>query len=335
LRIASAQANQAGETTYAFGPGLDEFADRRFTAAIANSDTDRSFTKFLIARGLMEFFRGRELGLRWSAQGFEVQDHTEIIKSSTKGLLHIIPQYTFQPYWIECTGGDIQYAFAIEPGTTTLSTFQFREGLRSRAKALEDIELVLDQNGCKPGCPLYSRKGQIIGRFRGFAEPHEVLNCTCHDSSFTPTPIRVVNRHRKPGVPRRRRGGRGRNRTDYIETTLVVPGQLMVPAPSQRRLLSLSDDREELERAGKIWLGSLSSDRKIRTNVLQVRYERIQRFLARMVDDPRKPLRFSLPTNLSVQLERMPISVEELLDVNGGAGREQSPYRDDEEGFDG
>lgn len=321
---------QTGDTVYCYGPGQEEFADRRFSPAIVTPETNRSFTKFLLARGLMDFFRGLNFRLRGNAQGFAIQDHTQLILSSEKGHLHIVPQYNFQPYWVEGTDGLVRFAFSVEPGTTTLPTFHIHEGLRRAEGALDDLELVLSEDGCRPGCPLHGRRGQRLGRFRGFAAPGEPLDCSCHAESFDAVAIKVVDRQRKPGVPRRRRGGRGRHRNDYIETTLVIPGQLVTAAPSQRRLLRFSNDRAQLELAGKVWLGQVSADRRIRANALEVRYERIQQFLARMAGHPTGPLVFTLPTGAKARLDRVPLTVEELSSVSGDDGL-RSPYAEDGE----
>lgn len=318
---------QTGNTLYCYGSGQDEFNDRRFSPAIVTPETDRSFTKFLLARGLMDFFRGLDFRLRGNAQGFAVQDHKQLIRSSEKGHLHIVPQYNFQPYWIESTDGRVRFAFSVEPGTTTLPTFHIHEGLRRAEGALLDLELVLTEEGCRPGCPLHGRLGQRLGRFRGFAAAGEPLDCTCHIESFDAVAITVVDRQRKPGVSRRRRGGRGRNKSDYIETSIVIPGQLVTAAPSQSRLLRLSNDHAQLELAGKVWLGQVSADRRIRANALHVRYERIQQFLARMAGHPTGPLVFTLPTGSEARLDRVPVTVEEL--ASGGDGV-QSPYADAE-----
>lgn len=323
------QFYQTGDTVYCYGPGQEDFSDRRFSPAIVTADTNRSFTKFLLARGLMDLFRGQDFKLRGNAQGFAVQDHTEIIRSSAKGHLHIIPQYNFQPYWVECTGGVTRFAFSIEPGTTTLPTFHIHEGLRRAEDALDDLELVLSAGGCRVGCPLHGRIGERLGRFRGFATAGEALDCTCHVERFDAVAIKVVDRQRKPGAPKRRRGGRGQKRSDYTETTLIIPGQLVMAAPSQRQLLRFSKDRADLELAGKVWLGQVSTDRRIRANALHVRYERVQRFLARMAGHPTGPLSFTLPTGTKARLERVPITVEELSSLNGADGRSDSPYRDD------
>ena len=315
---------QAGDTVYAYGVGVDEFVDRRFNAAIVTSETDRDFTKFLLSRGLMEHFRANGFKLRGNAQGFTVQDHTDIIKSSKKGVLHIIPQFNFQPYWVECTDGSTRFAFSIEPRTTTLPTFHIHEQLRKVADALDDLWLQLSDDGCRPGCPLYGRKGEVIGRFKGFAASGAALDCTCHEASFDAVAIQVVSRQAKPGSPRRR--GAGRSRSETIESTLTIPGQLVVPAPAQRRLLKLSNDKVELERAGRVWLGDLAPDRRIRPNALQVRYERMQAFLARIANDQRAAVKFQLPTGLTVQLERIPIAVEEIANSGSRFEDGDSPY---------
>lgn len=329
------QFYQAGETVYCYGPGQEEFTERRFSSAIVTAETDKNFTKFLLARGLMDFFRARDFRLRGNAQGFTVQDHTDIIRSSDKGHLHIIPQFGFQPYWVESTAGVVRFAFSIEPGTTTLPTFHIHEGLRRRAVELDDLQVQLSEDGCKPGCPLYGRTGQVLGRFKGFAEAGATLDCTCHAESFDAVAIKVLDRHRKPGAPRRRRRSGKGPKVEMEETTLIIPGQLVVASPSQRRLLKLSSDRGELERAGKVWLGSLSADSHVRANALQVRYERIQQFLARMSNHQTNPLAFSLPTGAKARLERMPLTVEELSDISGRDGspgadgwdeEEESPY---------
>jgi hypothetical protein len=213
---------QAGETLYCYGPGQEELSDRRFSSAIVTAETDRSFTKYLFARGLMEFFRRRDFRLRGNAQGFAVQDHTTVIRSSEKRHLHIIPQYNFQPYWVESSGGEVRYAFSLEVGTTTLPTFHIHEGLRRFAEDLDDLHLQLNQDGCKPGCPLHGRKGEVLGRFKGFAEGGAKLDCVCYEETFDPVAITVVDRKRKPCAPRRRRGGRGRSSADIIETTSHV-----------------------------------------------------------------------------------------------------------------
>lgn len=326
------QFYQAGETVYCYGPGQEEFVERRFSSAIVTAETDKNFTKFLLARGLMEFFRTRDFKLRGNAQGFAVQDHADIIQSSSKGHLHIIPQYSFQPYWVECSGGTVRFAFSIEPGTTTLPTFHLHEGLRHLAAELDDLQVQLSNDGCKPRCPLYGRVGQVLGRFKGFAEAGTSLDCTCHSETFDAVAITVVDRHRKIGVsPRRRRAGK-RSKVEMEETTLVIPGQLVVASPSQRRLLKLSSDRAELERSGKIWLGSLSAGGHIRANALQVRYERIQEFLARMANDQTGPLTFSLPTGAKARLERLPLTVEQLSDIsNGGDSSGDDAWNDEGE----
>lgn len=304
---------QTGEHLYAFGPGVEQFTDRRFTSSIVTAETNRNFTKYLLGYGLMEFFRDREFVVKRDMQGFTVQDHNNVIQSSKKGVLHIIPQFNFQPYWVEATGGSIRFAFSIEPGTTTLPTFHIHAGLARFAAELDGLKLQLREEGCKPGCPLFGRKGEVLGRFNGFALRGAALDCTCHTASFDAVPIQVIDRRRKPGTPRRRRGG---PKPEMEETVLTIPGQLVGATPSQRRLLRLSEDRNDLERAGRVWLGDLSTGGSVRGNALKVRYERIQEFLGRMAESEAGPISFTLPTGASVEMERLPLTLEELADAS-------------------
>lgn len=304
---------QAGDILYAFGPGLEDFKDRRFSSAIVTAETNLNFTKHLLGIGLVSLFRAKGFIVQREAQGFTVRDHNNIILSSKKGVLHIIPQFNFQPYWVECTSGAIRFAFAIEPGTTTLPTFHIHTGLRRFAAELDGLRLQLNETGCKPGCPLYGREGEVLGRFAGFAGPDASLDCTCHEASFDAIAIHVVDRRKKPGTLRRRQGDSG-PKPGLEEIRLTIPGQLVVAAPAQRKLLRLSRDRDELERAGRIWLGDLATNRKVRGNALRVRYERIQEFLAHMAGSAVAPLPFTLPTGATAQVERIPLIAEEIVD---------------------
>lgn len=301
---------QARKFVYVFGPGVEQFSDRRFTSAIVTAETDRNFTKFLLGQGLGGFFRDREFLVHPDMQGFRVQDHQHIIKSSSKEVLHIIPQFVFQPYWVEMTNGKVCFAFSIEPGTTVLPTFHVHWGLRRFAGELADLRMQLQEGGCRSGCPLYGRQGQIIGRFKGFAKRGAPLDCTCHENVLDPVPIRVAHRHRKPGTPRPKRNG---PKPETVETTLTIPGQLLGAAPAQRRLLRLSHDRANLERAGRVWLGDLTPGGSIRGDALKTRYMRIQEFLTRLAGGSSDGIPFTLPTGGQAILERTPLVVEALV----------------------
>lgn len=302
------------DSLYAFGDGLDTLDDRRFTSAIVTSETDRQLTKHLLRIGLMDFFRAEKYSVRGELHGFTVHDHKTVIESSAKGFLHIVPQFTFQPYWVECTGGSVRFAFAIEPGTTTLPTFHLMAGLQRVAPELQGVKLQLERGGCRSGCPLHGKKGRIVGRFAGFADQAVDLDCTCHEESFDPVPIRVLDRRKRS---RRQEGGNQlAQEPEYDETELVLPGQILGAAPGQRRLLRLTNDSEKLERAGRQWLGDLSADGKVRGNALRVRYERLQEFLSRVAGDATKNVAFALPTGVEARIERLPLTVEELSDVS-------------------
>jgi hypothetical protein len=300
---------QAGDRLFAFGPGLDDFVDTRFSRAIIAPETDREFTKFLLKAGLMDLLRARKMPLKRDQSGFSTHVADDVIASSRKANLHIIPQFTFQPYWVETTSGALRFAFAVEVRTTTLSTLQLGPTLRGFSDQLDGVRMVITNPGCSAGCILHGRQGQVLGVFRGFAPAGTKLDCNCHNESFEAIPVRIVDRGRGKVASLRFR----HNKTE--DRTYVVPGQILSPAPGQRRLLRLSSDKTDLERKGRVWLGDLTNDGRVRAAALQVRYSRIQALLARIGGDATAPIQFRLPTGAQAQLERVPLTVEEVGDV--------------------
>jgi hypothetical protein len=257
----------------------------------------------------MSLLRERGFALKSEVNGFSLIDHAQVIASSRKGILHIVPQFTFQPYWVETTGGSVAFAFAVEVGTTTLPTFQIGAALRNHAASISGVRLQLAKEGCQPTCVLHGRVGRIVGVFRGFADSDAILDCRCHEGAFDAIAIKVEDRS-DGSTGGRKRASKGPARI------LTIPGQIVVPAAGQRRLLGLFSDKHDLERSGRVWLGDLTTQGKVRSGALQVRYSRIQSLFARLASDPTGPLSFTLPTGGSARLERLPISVEEITDTN-------------------
>ena len=73
-----------------------------------------------------------------------------------------------------------------------------------------------------------------------------------------------------------------------------------------------SKDRTALALEGRIWLGDLTRTRSVRTDGLQVRYEHIQRFLARLAGHETRGATFPMETGTKVTLERVPVTTEVL-----------------------
>jgi hypothetical protein len=293
---------QSGAVLYAYGAGLDEFKDARFTAAIVAIDSEHQFAQHLLRVGLIDFFRGKGYLVRQRRVGVSVIDHLETIATAKAGFLHLFPEYTFQTFRVEGAQGSAIYAMSIEPSWATVPAFEIGPRLAQHPEYLRSLKLVLDCRECGPHCPLHERLGAVVGVFEAFAEANERLTSACACRDYTPQPVRVSQRTWVQGA-------KGR---ESSERTIVVPGQVVKPAAGQRRVLRLFSDRTELELEGRIWLGDLTRSRKARSGALNVRYERIQQFLARVIGDATRGVSFPLPTGPSMTLERLPLSVEKL-----------------------
>lgn len=289
---------QSGETLYGYGPGLDEFKDPRFNAAIVPMTDEPDFTRYLLRIGLADYFRERGYLVRIGWAGVSVIDHTDPIAKAEKGFLQIFPEFTFQAHLVEGAEGGTIFCLSIEPAWATVPAFEIGPRVAKRSDLLQSLKVVLKCEECGPHCPLHDRVDRVIGAFQEFAAPDTPLTtaCTCED--YAPQPIRVYERRERKGV--------------VSERTHVIPGQVARVASRQRRVLKLFSDRSILEREGRIWLGDLTKGGQARSGALQVRYERIQNFLARLAGFPTGPIRYSLPTGPQVELQRVPLTVEEV-----------------------
>jgi hypothetical protein len=297
---------QSGQVLYAYGEGLDDFKDGRFTPAIVAVGQESGFAQHLMRSGLIDYFRAKGYLVRSRRVGTSVIDHQETIASAKSGFLHILPEYTFRTYRLEGAQGNSIFAFSIEASWATVPAFEIGPRVASHSEFLRNLKLILDCGECGPHCPLHERQGHVVGIFEGFAEPGTTLTSACACEDYTPQPVRVTQRLRQIGSR-----GSSRNRK-APEQTLVIPGQVIKPAVGQRQVLRLFSDKSELELEGRIWLGDLTRSRKVRTAGLQVRYERIQQFLARVVGHETSGLTFPLPTGPTVILERVPVTAEEI-----------------------
>jgi len=299
---------QSGETCYAYGPGLDEFKDARFTSAIVTPAADPYFALHLIKHGLMEFLRAAGYLVRSRLVGVSVYDHENPIKSA-EGFVKILPEYTFQTSLVEGAQGNLIFAISIDVGWSIAPVFELGPRVATRPDLLENLKLVLECSECTARCPLYERLGHIIGVFDSFAAEGTELTSACQHHDYTPQPVRIRQRMRSSAP--RRRGGTSK---PPEERTIVVPGQVVTPATGQRQVLRLSTDSNALALAGRIWLGDLTPDRRVRTDGLQVRYEHIQRFLARLANHETRGVIFPTETGTRVTLERVPVTTEVIAD---------------------
>ncbi len=279
-------------TLYAYGDGVDDFRDPRFSRAILRPTSDVGFTLHLLRNGLADAFSGRGFLLSRHHHGFSVLDHGSVIRSAKSGFLHIVPEFTFQPQAVDGAGGATVFAFAIEPSWVTAPLFTIGAKLKSHPEALRYLKVRVADDRCRPGCPLHGKAKTVVGVFDGFADADAPLDCQCLADEFVPVPVRV------------------RDRRAHRERVLVVPGQRLVPAERQRKVLRLFSDRPELERSGRVWLGDLTKEGRVRSGALQVRYERIQQFLARVVGNPTAGLEFTLPTGGPAVVTRVPLTVD-------------------------
>ena len=298
---------QSGEVLYAYGEGLDDFKDSRFTPAIVMIEQEPRFTQHLMRFGLIDFFRAKGYLVRSRRVGVSVIDHQETIASAKSGFLHIFPEYTFQAYRLEGAQGTTIYAFSIEPSWATVPAFEIGPRVANHPEFLRSLKLILACRECGPHCPLHDRLDGVVGVFDAFAEAGTALTSACACEDYTPQPVRVTQRAWPKGSRRS-----SKSESHVTERTVIVPGQVVVPASGQRRVLRLFSDRSELELEGRIWLGDLTRSKKVRSGGLQVRYERIQRFLARVAGQETQGATFPLPTGPAVTLERVPVTAEEI-----------------------
>jgi len=298
---------QSGNVLYAYGEGLDEFKDPRFTPAIVAIEQEPEFVKHLVKFGLSDFFRrgGYLVRSRWN--GLSVIDNEEIIASADSSYLNICPEYRFQPFRLEGANGTPIYAFSIEASWVTVPGFEIGARLVKFAESVAGLKLVLRCKECGPHCPLHERLDNVLGVFDSFAEDGAELTTRCRCEDYTPRPIRVRQRVRS-------KGGAARRGVQPPERTVIVPGQVVIPASGQRGVLRLFRDRSNLEKQGQIWLGDLTSTGKVRTGGLKIRYEHIQRFLARIAGHETGAISFTLSTGPKATLERVPVTAEELAE---------------------
>jgi len=301
---------QSGNVLYAYGQGLDEFKDTRFTPAIVAIEQEPFFALHLARFGLADFLRGKGYLVRSPRSGISVIDHEETIAAAASdGSLLICPEYTFQPQRLEGADGTPIYAFSVEAAWATVPAFQIGAHLAAHAKRLEGFKLVLECQECGPHCPLFDRLNRVVGTFVSFDNEGGASTSKCRCEDYKPLLIRVRQLVRQP----RSKGPSG-NRGRSLERTVVLPGQVVRLAASQRRVLQLFHDGARLEREARVWLGDLTASGKVRSGALRVRYERIQRFLARLAGHETRGVAFTLATGANVTLERMPIQAEELAD---------------------
>jgi hypothetical protein len=298
---------QSGETCYAYGAGLDDFKDSRFTPTILAPATDPYFALHLVKYGLVDLLRGKGYLVRARFVGVSVLDHENPI-TSAEGFLKILPEYTFQTNLLEGAQGTPIFAVSIDTGWSTVPVFELGPRVAQRADLLENLKLVLECAECDPTCPLHERLGRVVGVFESFAEEGTALTSACRHQDYTPQPVCVRQRVRSAG-PRRR----DENSAPPAEQMVVVPGQVVKPASGQRQVLRLSKDKNALALEGRIWLGDLTRTRKIRTDGLQVRYEHIQRFLARLANHETRGITFPIETGTKVTLERVPVTTEVMV----------------------
>lgn len=297
---------QSGETCYAYGTGLDDFKDARFTPAILAPTTDPFFALHLVKYGLVDFLRAKGYLVRSRLVGVSVLDHENPI-TSAEGFLKILPEFTFQTNLVEGAQGTSIFAVSIDVGWSTVPVFELGPRVAQRADLLENLKLVLECQECEAACPLHDRLGGVVGVFESFAEQGTELTSACQHQDYTPQPVRVRQRIRAAGP--RRRDGRS---VPAPERMVVVPGQVVKPASGQRQVLKLSRDKNALALEGRIWLGDLTRTRRTRTDGLQVRYEHIQRFLARLANHETRGITLPIETGTKVTLERVPVTTEVL-----------------------
>lgn len=299
---------QSGETCYAYGAGLDELKDARFTPGILAPSTDPYFALHLVKFGLVDFMRGQGYLVRSRFVGVSVLDHVNPIVSA-EGFLNILPEYTFQTNLIEGAQGTPIFAISIDAGWSTVPVFELGPRVVQRADLLKNLKLVLECEECDASCPLHERLGRVVGVFDSFAEEGTQLTSACRHQDYTPQPV-CVRQRVQTAVPRRRDG----KIMPPAERMVVVPGQVLKPSSGQRQVLRLSKDKNALALEGRIWLGDLTRTRKIRTDGLQVRYEHIQRFLARLANHETRGVTFPIETGIKVTLERLPVTTEFMAD---------------------
>jgi hypothetical protein len=301
---------QSGEVLYAYGPGGDDFKDARFTPAIVSIDKEPGFTQYLLRLGLADFFRSKSYLVRFRRVGISIIDHHELIASAESGFLHIYPEYSFQSYRLEGADGAPIFAVAIEAAWATVPVFEIGKRLAGHPEYLKSLKLLLECSECGPHCPVYDRQNKVVGVFDSFADDNTELTSACTCENYTPQAVLVRQR-----IPRKGKKIKSRGAVRQEERMIVLPGQVLRPASGQRRVLRLFHDRDKLEFEGRIWLGDLSRDHKVRSGALKVRYQRIQRFLGRVAGHDSGGISFSIATGPSVILERVPVTVEELSDV--------------------
>lgn len=289
---------QADDVLYAYGSGLEEFRDDRFTPAIVSVDTRPDFTRFIIKIALAEFFRSRGYLVRFRRVGISIIDHHDRIASASSGYLHLYPEFTLQPHTVEGAEGNQIFCVSMEPAWVTVPSFEIGPRLERHPELLHNLKVTLNCSECNPDCPLFQEQDSIVGVFEEFLPTGTDLSSGCSCAEYTPQPVQVHQRKRRKGKVHERR--------------LVLPGQVLQPASGQRRVLRLFKDRAMLEREGRIWLGDLTRTGRARSGALQVRYERVQRFLTTVAGDETGSVQFLLPTGPLVSLDRLPLSVEEL-----------------------
>lgn len=289
---------QSGDSLYAYGPGLEDFKDSRFTPGIVPMEKEPDLTRHLLKLGLADFFREHGYLVRFRRVGISIIDHNTTIAEADSQFLRIYPEYTFQTYRVEGAEGNPIYSFSVEPSWATVPAFEIGPRVEKHSALLENLKVVLKCPECGPHCPLFDELDRVIGVFQGFADPEMTQTSACLCEDYTPQLIRVHERKSRKGK--------------VFEKTHVLPGQVVHPASSQRKVLKLFKDRGVLERKGRIWIGDLNTGGGIRSGALQVRYERIQHFLARVVGSATDAVTYTLPTGPKVALQRLPLTVEEI-----------------------
>jgi hypothetical protein len=297
---------QSGETCYAYGAGLDEFEDPRFTPSILPPERDPYFALHLVKFGILDYLRTRGYLVRRRLVGISVIDHEETIAEAEKGFLTLLPEYTFQTFLLEGAQGTPIFALSIEAGWATVPAFELGPRMTKRPDLLQNLKVVLRCKECSEACPLHGRLGGVAGVFDSFAPDGTALTSSCRHEDYTPQPVYLRQRVRTDG-PRKPGAKRA-----SAERTVVVPGQVLRPASGQRRVLKLFHDKDALELEGRVWLGDLTRSRNIRPGGLQVRYEHIQRFLSRVANHPTNDVSFPIATGPIVTLGRVPVMAEEL-----------------------
>lgn len=283
---------RSGNEVYAFGEGLNEFNDGRFTRAIVMPDRDRFFTCYLAGRGLLAHFRSAGYVTRKRGNELHVIDPDTVLASDSAERVVLRPVYTFRPFFGRDVEGRTWFAVAVDVSWTTIPQFRFLAGLTGFEDLFRGLRVENQCSECELGCPLYAGLGRTVGVFRGFASADREME----------TPCSVDNDYRDSIVIYDRRA----------EREWTVPGSMFRPAPFQRSVLNAFGDAQKLVKQARVWLGDLTVSGAVRSSALAARYSRIDGFLAKNAGSDGQ-LSFQIPTGQRVALTREAMSVEEVV----------------------